>query len=286
MEVVTSKVLPWEPIKIMPIGDIQFSGHNGPADIKRLRSYLEAGMEQGAYFIGMGDYCDWLSPSNRHRLTQAALYDTAQDVIERAAMQLEDELFEVLEPTKGRWLGLLEGHHFYTHSNGETTDQRLARLLDSRFLGTSCLYRITFRDKLATGSTRSIVFTIWAHHGAGGASSVSAVLLKLEKMVSAFDADLFLMGHAHRIGAAPLDYITVGSRGIPRMYHKTKLLVATGSFLRGWQQGSTVGGTPRGSYVEQRMLKPVALGGTVITATPKRLGHNCIHSLVDLRVSL
>ena len=49
---------------------------------------------RNAYFVGTGDYVDFLSPSNRVRLANAGLYDTALQVIRDKATELVDELYE------------------------------------------------------------------------------------------------------------------------------------------------------------------------------------------------
>jgi hypothetical protein len=70
-------------------------------------------VEQGAYFIGMGDYIDFMSPSNRARFQNAGLYDTTvKSVDDKARSLVEDLWLKALKPSKGRWLGLLEGNQY------------------------------------------------------------------------------------------------------------------------------------------------------------------------------
>ena len=113
--------LPWEPQIIMPINDIQYDGPGGSADLKRLKKHLAWGMEHNALFIGLGDFVDLGSPSERKNLSAADLHDTTQQRIDNAATRDEEELMDVLRPTKGRWIGLLQGHHYYHHLDGTRT---------------------------------------------------------------------------------------------------------------------------------------------------------------------
>src|SRR3990167_72146 len=118
----------WEEMRICYLGDFQYAGKkaHGTA-LTQLKEKIAEEVERGAYFIGMGDYIDFLSPSNRQRLRSAALYDTAEDVIDEKSMELTQEIFDLaLRPTVGRWLGLVEGHHFSQLKTGDTTDMRLA----------------------------------------------------------------------------------------------------------------------------------------------------------------
>lgn len=260
----------------MPIGDIQYSGPGGPCDLDKLERHILWGLEHDCYFIGMGDYVDFASPSNRRRLKTAGLYDTSEEAIDRMAGQLATELFTVLQQTKGRWLGLLEGHHFFEHLDGTTTDTRLAQWLGAPFLGTCAMVRLQF----AVGKNRANC-TIWAHHGAGGGVSIGAPLLKLERIAASFEADLYLMGHQHKLASAPKDVLYMSNKG-QQLQHRTKQLVSTGSWLKGYMGGSRAGGRPRGGYVEQALLMPVALGGALVTITPI---HKVWGDVIDLKVS-
>lgn len=278
----TTKSLPWKELRLMPIGDIQYTGlPDDPCDLDRLVRHLEWGVKNDVVFVGMGDYSDFASPSNRQRIKAAALYDAATAVIEDAAERGLNKLKEAMAPTQGRWLGLLEGHHFYEFEDGTTTDQQLARFLGAPFLGSCAMLRLVFRRE--TNGKRGMPCIIWAHHGVGGGQTVAAPLNLLQKVATHFEADIYLMGHQHKAVSALLDRLYITTHGKPILYDRTKALVATGSFLKGYMQGSKKGGRPQGTYVERRMLMPVALGGPLISITPRH--HEFIDDL-DIRVSV
>lgn len=257
-----------EPLLIMPIGDIQWSGQRGDTTLEMLKRHIGWGMEHKAWFIGMGDYIDFLSPSNRQRLSAAALYDSAADVIDDKAMELTEEIYrEALKPTKGRWLGMLEGHHFTQLKSGMTTDMRLCQMLDAKFLGTSAMIRLVFKGSGKTGNV-----TIWAHHGVGGGmATTSAALNKLTRMATHFRADIFLMGHITKQTVEPQDVVEAvwSGRGEPHLIHRVRLLAVTGGFSKGYQVRRKDGIVPRGNYVEQGMMAPAALGGIKVRIVPK-----------------
>src|SRR3990167_8343006 len=103
----------------------------------------------------------------------AGLYDTAERLIEEWAMQHVEELKEIMRPTKGRWIGMVEGHHFYEFSDGSTTDTELCRFLEAPFLGTTGMVRLQFVKQYGDASKSHPVTTtcdIWMHHGSGGGS--------------------------------------------------------------------------------------------------------------------
>lgn len=282
--------LPWQPTLIMPVGDIQYDGPRGAADLPRLKKFLDYGMERGAWFIGMGDFVDFLSPSNRSRLKMAGLYDTAEQVIDDAATTLEDEILEVLKPTKGRWIGLLQGHHYYVHLDGTTSDTRFARALNTAFLGDCALIRLTFRGD----DKQSTVFKMWVHHGHGGSGVLpTAGLNKLyHQKVRYPDVRLFLMGHVPQLGHVKTDGLDVTNKGTPQLRHVDTCYAMTGGFSRSYQQGSHFAGRAQGGYAEKRMMPPAVLGGGVITLTPETIttsgaggARHTTYSHIDIKAS-
>lgn len=253
-------------IILAPLGDIQWAGHKDQIAYSALQEYIAEAIERKAWFVGMGDYVDFASPSNRQRLQAAALYDTANQVISDKARDLVDELYDdLLKPTRGRWLGLLEGHHWSHLLTGETTDQYLCSKLLAPFLGTSAYIGLVF-DMPAGMRT----VTIWATHGAGGGQKVHAPVLKLENMATSWDADIMLVGHMTKraVGVVERCYPEWGTKGGAAIRHRTMHLVGCGGWLKGYQHGSRQGNTPRGGYVEQKMLTPVALGAPFIRIRP------------------
>jgi hypothetical protein len=268
-----------EEILVMPIGDIQHSGRNSEIAMGMLKRHIQWGVDRGAWFIGMGDYIDFMSPSNRVRYANAGLYDTTmKSVDDKAASLVEDLYLQALAPSKGRWLGLLEGHHFHEYRDGTTSDQDLARRLDAPFLASCAFVRLV----LSMTKTRRGNVVIWAHHGVGGGGTLGSPLNKLENLLKTWEADIYLMGHHHKKVAGPVDHIQaewgVGT-GRPHLVHRTKIIACTGSFLKGYAQTDpepvVKGGrdraaaTIRGGYVEQRMLNPVALGGVLVKIRPR-----------------
>lgn len=98
-----------KPLKLIPLGDLH-AGCDG-FDGDRLHRMVKQAVKDDCWFYGMGDYTDFASTSNRERLSDPKVHETSRSLIDRAADIVLDELKEILEPTRGRWLGLLEGNH-------------------------------------------------------------------------------------------------------------------------------------------------------------------------------
>lgn len=243
---------------VCPIGDIQWSGAKGPTAVIHVRRHIAMclALEQRGYavrFLGMGDYIDFLSPSNRVRLSSAQLYDTADAVVEEKAHELVEEAFDrMLKPTKGKWIGLLEGHHYY-QADGSTSDMWLCDMLDAPFLGTSCYAKI-----------EPAGFALWAHHGTGAGILPTPGLNKLYHTSAGLQgADVYLMGHNTRLGAVRL------ARPYPNaafddLTHHDVLLVNTGGFSKSNVVGHAKGRIKRGDYAEQGMMTPSPLAAPLV----------------------
>lgn len=260
----------------MPLGDIQL-GSPG-CDLVQLKRHIKWGVEHNVFWLGMGDYTDFLSPSNRRYMKNAGLYDTANQLIEEWHRKHLDELKDILAPTRGMWLGLHQGHHYFEYGDGGTCDTELAKFLDAPFLGTAAVTRLMFKSP-----ERHVVdCTIWSHHGEGGGQDP---LNRLLKVAPGFpQVDIFVQGHNTQVDARPKDTIWFyGRSGRLRMRNKRKMFVASGGWMQGYNQGSKIAGRPQGSYVEQGMMPPTAIGGSVITVTPR---HRADYNELDIKCSV
>ena len=292
-QTVKSMTLPMQEMRLMPIGDIQYGAQG--CDVERLKAHLKWGMEQNCYFIGMGDYVDQMSPSNRKAYSSimASLYDSAREAVDEGIEAKRKELEKILAPTKGRWLGLIQGHHQWVFASGDTTDSRLAGFLGCPLLGDCAMVVLRMESlrrgkggRSGTGSKLHVPVKIWAHHGQGSGQTAAAALTKLEHAAKRFFADIYLMGHYHTKPAVPVPWIDfdVDAKGRVRFNSRNRYLVATGGFLKGYEEGTkNAMGLPTGSYIEKAMLAPVTLGGPVIYIRPReRSGRPS----VDINVSI
>jgi len=263
---------------LMPIGDVHFGSKDWPA--RRFRKHIEWGIDQGALFLGMGEYLDFTSESQRQALR--SLRESQAEQIDDLIRHRVEEFAKVLDGTTEHWLGLLEGHHYWVFQDGTTSDQYLCTLLKAPFLGTSTLALL----HIARGRTKPVDrqgnsvqgcdVTIFAHHGFGGTSRrQGGNLHRIEDLLQWIEADIYLLGHTHAKPAAPVARLYRTDTGY--LYHRKKLLVRTGGWLRGYA-GHAYDAFPlaranlyRGSYVEQKLLPPVPLGAPVLTLGYRRI---------------
>ena len=255
--------MPWEELKLTALGDF----HNGAEGFKPelLEKWAKEKAAAGYWFFGMGDYGELMASGNRQRLASANLHDSSTTILDRAARAATGDLVDILKSTKGRWMGMLEGNHYYIFDDGTTTDQMLCSELRAPFLGTCGIVQVRFQKPDSRVSTTC---DIWGHHGYGSAMTAGAVLNKLHRAVESFEADLYFIAHHHRlITEKPARLYTTHSRH-PKIVMRHKILAVTGSFMAGYQQGSRYKGRAHGSYVEQGMMPPTALGAPEVSITP------------------
>jgi hypothetical protein len=240
-----------QELVIAPIGDIQWTGDKGAIAYQHLIRHLKRCRKLKAWYLGMGDYTDFASPSNRATLRNGKLYDTARQVIEAQAIRLTRELWkELLISTGDRWLGLLSGHHLYPIAGEGNTDQLIADLLKAPYLSTCGLVELAI---IVCGNRveREKSLWIWCHHG-NGTGRASAPINKLESLSPYWEADIMCIGHMTKLAAAPINRILNGG-----IEHKRITLVGTGGWSKAYQIGKS-------DYVEQAMYRPASLGGPII----------------------
>lgn len=237
------------------IGDIQWTGKNGITANDQLSRFIDYSGSMGAYYIGLGDYIDPLSPSNRRKIAASGIYDTAMEVLWNKCLELNAELFEKhLKHTKGRWIALGEGHH-YNEYGGRTSDQELCKLLGSEdlFIGTTGLAHVP-----------QAAASFFHLHGNGGGVLPGAGLNKLYHLSAGFPgSEVYMMGHNCKNAGARL------SRPYPvykrmKLEHRDVFLVNCAGFSKSAVVGHRVAGITRGNYAEQASLPPSACNSAVV----------------------
>lgn len=251
---------------LMPLGDIHYKPDKD-FPVKKLQQHVQWGLDRGAWFLGMGEYLDFTSASQRKLLHP--LRDHQKEIIDDFVLKMAQDLYEVLEPSRGRWIGMLEGDHRweFTSKNlaGRSCDQYLCELLECDFLGTSSFIRLHSKD--APKSHPEADCLVYAHHGIGSSRTQGGHLHRVEDLLKWVNADIYLMGHSHGKASAPIDRQEISPDGIH--YHRTKLIARTGAWLQAYlskkpQPLTHPAGISRGTYQEQYAYTPSALGGICI----------------------
>jgi hypothetical protein len=270
--IVTIKARLNEPFYIVPIGDIHrespMHAHGEfQADIKNLRT------KKNHYFLGMGDFCDGCSTSERAVLLSGGIHDTTKETLRGVYRGIVKTLANELGFMRGKTIGMLGGNHFYELENGENTDHVLSHALGAKYLGCTGFIRLVLdvegrhRGRQKGTVNSSVVFDIFANHGKGGGKTVGATFNSIEDMMKVADADLYLMGHTHGKGTTPSFprmKLVPDRKGGVTVRARTPHLGRTGSYLKGYENGKT-------SYTCDALYPALALGHISFEITPVRI---------------
>jgi hypothetical protein len=252
-----------EPIYIVPFGDVHRSSPLCHAE--KWKEFLDwAKGKERCYFLGMGDYDDLASGSERQILVNKALHESTITTLEDLYRKFTDRFHHEVSFMEDRCIGLLEGNHYGEFQNGTTTTQKLAELMKCKYLGVSSFIRLSLHSRCKPTNTSSV--DIWAHHGKGAARLVGGSLNRVEQMLEAAECDIALMGHDHKksVGLKTrLSLNSSGGNGGLKLHQRKILFARTGSFLKGYEPEAK-------SYIADAAMNPTDLGVIKIELTPKR----------------
>lgn len=257
-----------KPFKLIPFGDVHRDS-DLHADEHWKEFLVYAKKQKNAVFLGMGDFTDGVSTSERIVLDGPGLHDTTRTTMRDHYRGVAKTLVNELSFMKGRLIGMLGGNHYFDFGNGDTTDHVLAAALHTKFLGVCSFIRLSLRLRGPSGYVRKSNHSldIFAHHGKGGGQLPGSTFNTIEKMQHAADADFYLMGHDHKKGCIPstprLQLTSTGPKGELTVRERTPWLGRTGSFLKAYEPG-------RVSYNVDAGRAPCALGWIEFEITPVR----------------
>lgn len=261
--IVTVKAKLGEPFKIIPFGDIHRESEAfAHEEWEQFLTYAKK--QKNAYFLGMGDYCDGCSTSERQILGNAGLHDSTKATMKGVYKGVVKTLANELSFMKGKIIGMLGGNHFYELENGENTDHVLAHALGARYLGCTALVRVSVEIE---DRNKSYALDIFANHGKGGGRTAGATFNSIEDMQKVADADIYLMGHTHSKGTMPsfprMRLVPTG-RGDVTVRARQPYLGRTGSFLKTYESGKK-------AYGVDALYPGCSLGAIEFEITPVRV---------------
>jgi hypothetical protein len=266
-----------ETINLIPFGDVH---RDSPmCHVEKWKEFLDWGKsKKNCIFLGMGDYNDLASTSERALLGNKLLHESTQETLEGLYKRKSDEFVKEISFMRGKLIGLIEGNHYAELSNGTTSTQRMCDALNVKYLGVMSIIRLAFNY----GRQRTSV-DIVAHHGRGAGRMLGGSLNGVQKMAETVHANIYLQGDDHRklVGMTTKLEITSSRSNVGgiNLLHKKQLFLRTGSFLKGHEDG-------RASYIVDANLNPTDLGVVKIEMTPKRERVNRDGFYIDLHASI
>ena len=255
------KAKPGQRFTFIPFGDVHrdapsFANEHWAEFLARGE---QAAKYENALFLGMGDYIDCASTSERTIIGDDRLHESTRHMIENHARGAVTTLTNELSFMRGRLMGLLGGNHYMQFHGDATSDHLLAANLGAKFLGVCAFVRVIFEDDSRMNkkghASAATAIDIFAHHGRGGGVLCGSPFNVVQKMQDVADADIYLMGHDHSKGvipARPRLRLTSGGGGLA-VKERTPALGRTGSFLKAYEPGMP-------NYNVDACRPPAALG--------------------------
>lgn len=217
--------------------------------------------DKETHFLGMGDYVDSASTSERHCLAASAssLHESTMNDLQELAVDKVKLLAKELSFMKGRLIGLVNGNHYFSFQDGTNTDQKLCGLLDCKYLGVSSFVRLII-DCYGRQST----LDMWLHHGTGAGRLLGGSLNRVDQMREHAEADIYVMGHDHKRAAVPATprlYLHSSNQSGLSVRQRQQWLVRSGSFLASYENGVR-------NYNVDAGRGPCSLGHVELLITP------------------
>ena len=244
-------------IKLIPLGDIHLGAKGCEETIlQETIDYIKN--TPNTYWLGMGDYCDYINISDKRWGDNVADWITVADLSNLAKVQA-DKFLEYVYPIRYKCIGLLEGNHEetirrrYQHSIADyiATEMNVANLSYTTHIRWNIIRKQSHRN-----------IYIYASHGAGGGRYLGAKINRLTGTCIGFEADIYLMGHVHEKLVHTIPSLRIYGHG-DNMRHidNNKYFILTGTFLKTYENNAR-------SYGEKTMYNPTALGVMTIDIKP------------------
>ena len=243
--------------KLYPIGDSHLGiKHCTESDLQK--TITEIKDDPFALWIGLGDYGEFITPNDK-RWDSKVISDWLKDEQDNIAEAQTDYIEKLFKPIKDKCIGLIEGNHEDTIRRFLHVDvqKNLCKRLEVNNLGYSCWLRLRFSRE---NSNEHHVFKCVFTHGSGWAITPGAKMNRLQRLMNAFDARIYGMGHMHDIITHTVPYLDLSDSNIIRQ--KERVGAVTGCWFKTYAQNVSP------SYGEKKGYPPTSLGCPIFTINP------------------
>lgn len=224
-------------VKLIALGDVHVGSLN--ADTKAFEWAIGYAKEHNARVILMGDLMDAINPKDRR-------FDPFN--VDRQYMTVGEQetyLEQQLERIGDQVLCGVMGNHYFKHVVQATANEKkkIFERMGAEFMGFRGLMELSLNGE------KTYKVSIW--HGAGGGYEYGAIANRLRKEDRKFDADIYLMGHSHRLFHFPAVRLYINGGIEQRVLH----FCNTGSFLKAYDEDTS-------GYAEAKGYDPQPMGFT------------------------
>lgn len=239
------------PCSIFFIGDVHKGSPDHAADAWR-KTLRRIKATKNAYIIGMGDYVEMCSASEKKALA-AGLHESTENILDEIADKHVRDFIKDVRDTGAEVIALLEGNHFWQYQTGETSTMRMARELGCSYLG-AWLGVVGLFMSSGKGGNLGRHIDVVVHHGKGAGKLPGGSINNINDLRMLFEGDIYAMGHDHQCGTFLNNRLVTAWQGAePTVRARPQMLLRTGSFLRSYNPGGQ-------GYLTKRAAPPAHLG--------------------------
>jgi hypothetical protein len=263
--------VPTPEFTILPAGCLHWP--IGEKDL--LQRWVEEMKQPKHYGILMGDSLDLARTTYRKHIRGYQGDENSQDQLDDYARHEVEKLAMVLQPVREKLWGIVQGNHYWEFMDGTNSEQYLCQLLKIPYMGAMGLFRVTSPTAAPSGRDAKGSITIYAHHTGGtcGGRTIGGDVNALVRQESAWDVDIYLLGHTHRRIAFKEPVMRLSHRGVPKVIERSKVFARTGAFLKSFKEKKVpVDQRHAPSYAEKAAYRPTDLGWVTINVKWRALG--------------
>jgi predicted phosphodiesterase len=260
-----------KPIRLVFFGDVHWDSPNhAKTKWKEALKYFKT--LKNSWFLGMGDYLDSTSTSERECLGNISprMHETFRKDIEALQLAKCEAFSKEIEFMKNRLVGLINGNHYFDFKTGINSDQKIAEMLDTTYLGACAFIRLTFKI-----GNQYVTRDIFAHHGAGGSRLIGGSINRVAQMAEGAEADIYVMGHDHKRVASPAQvrlFLSHSSRKGLMLEQREPVVIRSGSYLASYEDGVI-------NYNVDACRPPSSLGHVEVIITVRDVRRNGVRSI-------
>jgi len=238
---------------IKPFGDIHRDSEDCDGELFdcTMRKW-KAEHTPDTYYIGLGDYLEFLSESEQKRIDKIKgdLHKTTRMRMDKEMKDNVEWFVKKIAWMKGHVLGLIDGNHNYRFADNTTAVDYMAKLLDTKNVGWLSYFKIDI-NKVGKHASVDLV----ACHGKAGGKLIGSSINQVDDLRMIFpEANIYICGHDHKKSATPVTTLRViVNKNKLFIKDKDQYLCRSGSFLKAYNENKS-------SYAVRALYRPNALG--------------------------
>jgi len=259
-----------QAIEIIPLGDIHL-GCMTCDEAKLVEAINYVNDNKYCYWIGMGDYCEFINRNDTKRFQPETLakWIKVEDLSDLVSCQ-RDKFLEYIKPIAHKCLGLVCGNHedsirkYYERNVYMEIVDRVKKLGRMKWdeplaVGYNGWVLLRLIRKVNNNKSPTCLIRISLHHGDGGGRSLGGKMNRLIDWMRTHQSDITIMGHHHNT-TCHIDQIeSVTSTG--KLVRKRVVGVYSSTFKHTTNEGHE-------TYAERKQYPPLPTGYVRIIIKP------------------